>query len=369
MKKILYLNYIPSPYRIDFFNELNRYVDLTVIYYHKSISERKQWVYNSSDHNYKHDFLFKTESQLRSNGYFKLIGYLNNSYDVIVVGGYAHLVEIFAISYLKFTKKPFILNTDGGFYQGNKLKLVLKRYLIKAATLYLSSGKLAAATLERYGAPKERIFNYHFTSIYKNEVLNEKIAGEVKDRIRQSVGIPEDAFVILTVGRFIPLKGFELVIKAIKHLQRSDLFLVMLGDGPSYNLYNDLIKKLKLEKQVCLPGNKPKEVVLEFCKISDVMVLPTLTSDVWGLVVNEAMSCGLPVIASDRVGAAYDMIINGETGYRIPAGSFEAIADSIKNTEKNKESLTGNVLAVAGSYTIEQMVEDHLAVFNKILNL
>jgi glycosyltransferase involved in cell wall biosynthesis len=366
--KVLYINYIPSPYRIDFFNELSRYCDLTVLYYHQQIAERPHWKYRENDHQYQHDFLFKTESQWTLKGYRKLISYLNDpAYQVIVVGGYARPVEMFAVGWLKLKHIPFVLNTDGGFYQGGRVKLLLKKWLVQSASHYLANGSIAAETLQRYGADKNKITNYHFTSIFENEVISDPIEEQARLYLRTTLNIPAEATVLLTIGRYIPLKGFELVIEAMQQLNNPNIYLYMLGEGPMRTNYEALIDQYGLQDRVILTGEQSKERVLDYCKAANMMVLPTLTSDVWGLVVNEAMSCGLPVIASDRVGATYDMVENGKTGYRVNAGSSEAIADAIEKMLFQENEMPRHALEMAKKYTIEQMTTDHMELINQIV--
>ena len=197
----------------------------------------------------------------------------------IIVGGYAKPIEVFAILWLKFKKVKFILNTDGGFYQGGYLKLTLKRILIKSATTYLASGSLAAKTLNQYGANKNKICNYHFTSLFQREILSNIISNDERTRLRQSLNIPANGNVVLTIGRYIPLKGFELVIEALARINDNNIYLYMLGDGPMHSYYKQLIMKHNLQNNIFLTGDQLKQNVLNYCKAANVMVLPTLTTD------------------------------------------------------------------------------------------
>lgn len=366
--EVLYLNYIPCPYRVDFFNELAKSCELSVVYYQAEIEERPNWQYDASNHHYEHSVLFEKEGRFELKGYLKLVQIFKKKRDsIIIVGGYAQLIEIFAIFYLHITRKPFILNTDGGFFQGGKLKLLLKRWLVKKASYYLANGTLAAQTLQQYGANPKLITNYHFTSLFEQEVLPASLTTDERKKIKEQLSIPDDAFVIITIGRYIPLKGFELVIEAVHQLNNKSIHLYMLGEGPMRAVYEKLADQYSLQNNVKLTGELSKDDVLNYCKMANVMILPTLTSDVWGLVLNEAMSCGLPVIASDRVGAAYDLVIDGVTGYMVSSGSSIEIANAIKKIRSQSTVLSSNALELSRSYTIEQMTKDHINLFNSII--
>jgi glycosyltransferase involved in cell wall biosynthesis len=360
--KILYLNYIPSPYRVDFFNELAKHCELKVIYYNAEIAERPTWKYKTEDHHYEHFILFSNEKKVQIKGFIKLRKLLKTHQDhTIVVGGYARPVEIAAIAWLRLHHRPFVLNTDGGFYQGGGIKLKLKKWLVQSAAFYLANGTIAAKTLQQYGAKSDNIYNYHFSSIFKREINHP--SEKSKKELRKKLQLPANAKIVITIGRYIPLKGFELVIKALHLLKEPNTYLYMLGEGPQRKSYEQLIKGFDLKDKVILTGEKQKNEVLEFCRAADSMILPTLSSDVWGLVVNEAMSCGLPVIGSHRVGAAHDMIKQGETGYITPAGDEKAIAEAIKKI--NAPEMGNKIIEMAEKYTIEQMVNDHLNLFSK----
>jgi hypothetical protein len=93
-KKILFLTFIPSPYRVDFFNELSKFEDLFVVYYEKGVNNLG-WKETNKKHNYKHVFLF---SKGKINGLIKLIKILfKHRNQIIVIGGYAMFAEIFSI--------------------------------------------------------------------------------------------------------------------------------------------------------------------------------------------------------------------------------------------------------------------------------
>ena len=365
--KVLYINYIPSPYRIDFFNTLAKKCNLDVVYYYKTIAERPNWKYNEKQHHYAHQFLYKKERTIETAAFKKLYKLIRSrDYDIIVVGGYARIIEIIAIIELRLLKIPFVLNTDGGFINTNPLKLKLKRFLVKSASWYLASGKVAAETLEYYGAPHSKIFNYRFSSIFRNEVLDKPLSLNEKKKIRKTLGLPENGKIIITIGRYISLKGYEYAIEAFHKLNAENSFMFMLGEGELREEYQTLISEYNLNNKVFLTGEKTKEIVLEYCKAADVMILPTITSDVWGLVVNEAMSCGLPVIATNRVGAAHDMIIDNKTGFMVSPNSSEEIKSALEKIFSSSTEDAVNVLNIAKEYTIESMVNDHISCFSKI---
>ena len=155
-KRVLYLTNIPSPYRVEFFNELTKYMDVTVAFELRNAKNRDEaW---QSGENYKFKAVFmkplitRTESAYCPE-VFKLLKEFKN--DIIVVGGYATPTGMAAILYLKAKKIPFYLNCDGGFIGDDSLfKKKVKTFFIGSATYYLSTGVGADKYLMHYGAKK-----------------------------------------------------------------------------------------------------------------------------------------------------------------------------------------------------------------------
>ena len=112
-----------------------------------------------------------------------------------------------------------------------------------------------------------------------------------------------------------------------------------------------------------------KSELKEYYLASDIFVLPT-RSDVWGLVINEAMACGLPVITTDRCVAGMDLIKDGENGYVVHVDDVNAFAKKcnlILNDNELKTVMSSNNLEKIRYYTVENMAKIHFDVFNDIL--
>lgn len=142
MKRVLFLTNIPSPYRVDFFNELGKYVQLEVVYELASATDRdKKWQEEKAN-----SFMEVILQGIRINADSAIcLGILRkiakNKYDVIIVGGYSTPTAILAILYMWIFRIPFVLNADGGIVkQERKIKYLIKRFLISRAQWWLSTG-------------------------------------------------------------------------------------------------------------------------------------------------------------------------------------------------------------------------------------
>ena len=157
--RILFTVNIPSPYRIDFFNELGKFCELTVAFESKIDKSRdEKWISDSAI-NFKAIFMKGIKYKDAEGFCPEIFKYLSfKKFDLIVIGAYHTPTGMMAIEYMKFRKIPFILSTDGGIKKDdNKIKYLIKRHFISSAKLWLSTGKITNEYLEYYGARKEYI--------------------------------------------------------------------------------------------------------------------------------------------------------------------------------------------------------------------
>lgn len=115
---------------------------------------------------------------------------------------------------------------------------------------------------------------------------------------------------------------------------------------------------------------KSKDELIKYYKASDLFVLPT-RGDVWGLVINEAMAHGLPVITTDQCVAGIELIKNDENGFIIPvndSGMLKRRIVEILENEQNAEKMSRENLKKIKGYTIEKMAVKHINIFKSIVN-
>ncbi|MBN7774073.1 glycosyltransferase family 4 protein [Clostridium aminobutyricum] len=358
--KVLYITNVPSPYRVDFFNELSDYCDLTVFYEKDVASNRDTKWENKDSRKFKQIFSRGIFNKDESALCFNILPILLKRWDKIVVGGYATPTGILAILILKIKRAKFYINADGGFIANEKLlKYRLKRYLIGSATYWLCTGKRTKEYLVHYGARSENIFEYPFSSLKLCEV--EKVSQDKKERLRIQLDITNN-IMVLSVGQFIQRKGFEDLLKACS-LLAENISVYIIGGSPT-DTYKNIVKKYNLEN-VHFIGFKTKTELIDFYHCADIFVLPT-REDIWGLVVNEAMSHGLPTITTDKCIAGLTMISEGQNGFIIPIKDEQILADKINLLAKDRNLRTvmgERAMQTAGIYTIENMARIHYKIF------
>ena len=365
MKRVLFLTNYPSPYRVRFFDELGKHMEVTVLFSDRAELKKHRsasW-YVEDEGNFRRVQLTKRLATIGNSDLCRdVIGWLRQPFDAIVLCGYATPTAMLAISYMRLHKIPFWMEVDGGLIrEESRLKYRFKRALVSAASRWLSTGRDTTRYLVHYGAREENIHVYPFTSLQEADLLPEPVSRERKAALRQELGMPEN-HVVLSIGQFIHRKGFDVLLKAAAELD-GDTGIYIVGGEPTEE-YLQLREDLKL-KNVHFVGFQKKEELALYYQAADVFALPT-REDIWGLVINEAMAYGLPVVTTEKCVAGQELVENGVNGYLIPVDDHETLA------QKLAAILTGNLPAMGKAalekvrpYTIENMAKVHVEIFDR----
>ena len=366
--KILYLTNVPSPYRVDFFNELGKHCDLTVLFEKSTSNERNDSWKKYSFKNFKGYILkgksIKTDSALT----FGMLKFLRDkSYDRIICTNFSTISGIIAIEYMRLLGRDYYLESDGGFAKnGSGIKEKFKKHIISGAKGYFSTAEEHDKYYIQYGAPKEKIHRYPFTSLFEKDIEAEVPDKSTKLNLRKKLDINED-FVVITVGRFSYNggygKGLDTVIKSAAQFDKSIGFY-LIGDKPTEE-FIEMKKNLNADN-VHFIDFKNKADLKEYYKAADLFVLMT-RGDIWGLVINEAMSNGLPVITTNRCIAGLQLVNNGENGYIIGTEDVSVLTEKINSILFNgdMECFSNNSLKIIKDYTIEAMCVRHMEILNQ----
>ncbi|HKM11540.1 MAG: glycosyltransferase family 4 protein [Bacilli bacterium] len=360
MKVFITFNH-PAPYKVALFNGLASFFDLHVIFERTKARNRNKIFYQ--DQQYK--FNFHTirgwclgDENFLSWGIKKHLK--QNSYDLIVMNGYSTIAEMIALRYLKKHHIPYIFAINGGVVRTkeNRFKRGIKHYFIDGATFYLSPSEEADRYLLHYGVERKRILHYPYSTIYEHEIATKKITSLEKRFLRKQLGIDGEQ-VFISVGQFIERKNNMRLLKIWKLMPKSRT-LVLIGDGPDRVKYENFIKDNKIEN-VCLLNFKARKDVLNLLRISDYAIFLS-KEDIYGHVVNEALSQGLGVIASNKMVAARTLVQDGSNGFLVDPENEAQVLFSI-NTIVTKD-FYHKAIEVAKQNTIEAMVARHVEIFS-----
>ena len=363
--KVLFLTNLPAPYRVRFFTELGKKCELTVLYERNAASDRdKKWRAESGG-NFREFFL--TGKQIGADNSFcpEVIRYLKKDYDTIVIGMYSTYTAMLAMLWMKLKGIPYVISTDGGFVrQESNPKKWFKTMWLASARYWLGTGKLAREYLCYYGADDSKVFDYPFTSIDERDLLAGIISQEEKRQIRRKLGIAADK-VVVSVGQFIPRKGFDVLLRACEQIDCDDVVFLIIG-GTKETFQKEVSKDIP--DYIRLYPFMTKQELLQYYKAADFFVLPT-REDVWGLVINEAMACGLPVITTNRCGAGLELIQSGQNGYIVKTDDENELANYLNKMLDSEDlaEMGNNALRTMKKYTYQSMAECCYEIFEKNL--
>jgi len=185
-------------------------------------------------------------------------------------------------------------------------------------------GKEARLHLEQRGIPAERMF---FSPYSVDDCLLEAQLKKFKrDECRSGLGLNKNHFTFLFSGKMIPRKMPLLLSQAVQRLSSTEnLALIFLGDGQQKDAVVSELRPL-LGSRLVMPGFVNQSELGRYFVAADAFILPS-NYETWGLVVNEAMQFGLPVIVSDKVGCHRDLVLPGQTGQVFPSGNAEVLSN------------------------------------------
>lgn len=360
--KILFITNIPAPYRVDFYNELGKSMDVTVIFEAKRAPGITFNWKEDDIKNFKAIFLSEGEIKEKRIDWSVLI-YLKDirSYDNVVVTNYAYFTEMAALTYIKCLGVPYYYELDGAMIdrEESSLKRVFKKIFLRGAKAYFSPSKLSDEYVRYYAGNKAVIVRYPFTSILAKDI-ELTIDGSVRSKIKADLHL-ENKKIILAVGQFIRRKGFDILLRSLKGIDGVECYIV---GGKTTDELITLKNRLNLTN-VHFESFKTKEELAQYFLASDLFVLPT-REDIWGLVINEAMAYGLPVITTNKCVAGmellnHDCIVEVENVGEL----HDKIVEFLKNDVKRNAFAAENLKKIQ-NYTIESMAKVHFDYFTNL---
>lgn len=252
------------------------------------------------------------------------------------------------------------LPTRARLARADPLRRALGPFLLKRAAAVIVPGNEACRALREWGIDGARVFvapNSHDTESF-DKVLGALDREPLLRDLRAGLGAR--ARIALVAGRLFPVKGVLELLAAWNLLPpklRADWTLLFVGDGPLGQRVVQAARTRPSGEIVRLPAVQPAELV-EFYAAADLLVFPSL-GDVWGLAVNEAMACGLPVVCSTRAGCAEDLIAPGETGWLADPTDLRAFALALRQalTCGERETLGRRARDRAAPFTPAAMAE------------
>jgi len=344
--RIGYLSSHPIQYQVPWFRELARQVELEVFFALRPNADLHvgagfgvafDWDVDLLG-GYRHRFL-ANRAKRPGTGHFlgcdtPEIGTLiaNGRYDAFVINGWSLKSYGQALSACRRSRVPAFIRGDSQLTTPrSRFKKVTKEltypWLVRSYSGALCPGARNRDYLAYYGMPQSRLFHVPYSVDITRFARTAEEARGRRAALRAQWGIAPDEVVALFVGRLLPIKSPMDLLEALRHLDHGRrIRAVFAGDGP---LRDDIVRAGQdLLRRPVMLGFQNQSVLPAVYAMADFLVLPS-ASETWGLVVNEAMACGLPAVVSDGAGCAPDLIEPGRTGQIYKGGDTRALANAM----------------------------------------
>ncbi|MBB4634509.1 glycosyltransferase family 4 protein [Longimicrobium terrae] len=201
------------------------------------------------------------------------------------------------------------------------------RGMLRSARGVLAIGSRACTSYARVGIAPERIADFRYYADTGHFALSPDARQSARAEVRASAGVSPEACAVLYAGQMIGRKRVDTLLRALA--EAPDVVALLAGEGPDRAALQALARELGVEDRVRFLGFvQPAELPRAFAA-ADGFVLPSEWEG-WGVVVPEAMAAGLPVLASERVNAALDLVHHGESGWRFAVGDAAGLAAGLR---------------------------------------
>lgn len=251
---------------------------------------------------------------------------------VVVVAGWSTYACQAAMVWCRRHRVPYVLQVEShdegpraGWRKAVKGAVVPRS--VRGSASVLVTGTLVRRSMLERGADPDRLGLFAVT--VDVEEFGRRAAELLprRDELRTGLGVSAGDVAVLSVARLAPEKGLDTLVRAVGEAGDRRLVLVVAGDGPE----RTSLERVAREEGVRLvfAGDRPWDRIVEVYVAADVFALLS-EREPWGVVVNEAAACGLPLVLTDRVGAAHDLLRDGENGALVRAGDVTAAAHALR---------------------------------------
>lgn len=344
--RVAMLQEIISPYRIPVFNRIAQTHALEFkVFFLSETQTQRQWPVYWNEIHFPYEIIpgvmFEGKNLRNVNFNFGILSRLfREKFDVIVTGGWHQPGYYLCLLYAKLFRKKFLLWSESTALDSRKTSFLpeaLRKNFVRQASGAIAAGKASRDYLVSLGVNSDRVWTA--PNAVDNNYYAERSAPfrANKQQIKRERGFPEK--LVLYAGRMVPEKGIYTLLRAYARIsvEMKDVGLILCGEGEDRPSLEAACKSEGLVN-VFFVGFVDRENMPFYYGIADLLVLPSFTEP-WGLVINEAMACGLPVLATTRAGAARDLVRSGENGYTFEPGDASQLFGLMKLILRDGETL------------------------------
>lgn len=280
--------------------------------------------------------------------------------DVVHVTGYAYASHLRVLQQLARLRIPVLFRGDSHLLDGRSgirwwLKRAVLRQVYSWPKAFLYVGQANRAYYRACGVSEKRLFHCpHSIDVDRFAQPHESL--EIAARAwRRELGLGDATRVLLYVGKFEPKKCPVELMAACSTWPAGDWRLILVGDGELGGIVRARAVADPGRFRV-LPFQNQSRMPVVY-RLGDAFVLPSVEQETWGLAVNEALASGRPVLVSNRVGCAADVVQPGQNGAVFPVGDFKALHDAWQNLNHNAGSDPAELQRSARRFDISVTVE------------
>lgn len=364
LMKLAVVTSIPTPYRDPFWNEVAAHseVESLDVYYCAAGKPDRPWEVNwertFNAHTLPSYNLIKWAGADASAYWVRGLQreLKRGSHDAVIIGGYNHPSMLQTIRGCVKRRQPFYMMCET--YRRQKTwksfaKDRLMAYICKHAMGGMPTGQLATAYLKSYGMSEDQmILVPNVPDVRQLWRLSEEL-GDQSAAIRGEHKLTVEGSILTFIGRLIPKKRPELVIRAFARFAPADAGMILVGDGPLMENCRSLVNELGLSNRVVMPGFCQPEEVPRYLAASRAFVLPS--SETWGVAALEAVAMGVPAIISDEVGCHPDVVSSGECGTVVKARDLESLGQAMGLWLSGRPADSSVVAATTEKFTYDSV--------------
>lgn len=362
MTRLVILTEIISPYRIPLFNALARHedVDLYVIFLAETDPGLRQWLVYREELKFSYRVLPSWRKHIGRYNWLLNRGLgsalTDAAPDAILCGGYNYVASWQALLWAKSHNVPFLLWSESHIQElrrNHALVEFLKSEFLGQCSGFVVPGRSAREYLRARKIEDESIFTA--PNAVDNDLFARAAAAAQRNAatLRREVDLPSRYF--LFVGRLVREKGVFELLAAYAKLDgslRRQIGLVFVGDGAARRHLEEQASAIS-PGSIRFAGFAQREQLGTYYALADILVMPTY-SDTWGLVVNEAMACGLPIALSRVAGCAADLVKENWNGLLVPpadVSSLSAAMQTLANQPDLRAKMSANSMQLISRYS------------------
>ena len=324
-------------------------IDLTVFfcsrkgldsYYDAGFGKEVQWDIPLLQ-GYTHEFLPNSRQDEAAGGFFSLVNpaifsrLAQGNFDAVLIHGHQYATMILTIMAAKRSGTAVLTRCDTHLQlrrsaaKGQVRKPVMTQYY-RLLDGCLTIGTRNKAFYQAHGVPEEKLFLVPYAVDNDFFGRDAGLPAAEKEQAITALGLPLDKPLILFVAKLQDGKHPEDLLQAFRNIreQQLDAALVFVGSGEKEALLADMVERHNIP-DVYFLGFRNQGELPRLYAIADIFVMPA-ENEAWGLVINEAMAAGLPIVAAEEIGAVPDLVQDGLNGYAFPTGDVQALTQRLQ---------------------------------------